>query len=321
MKLFRNLGRFALTVSVSLALSTSTSALEASAAQEASADEGLAYHAWHAANSQNLQEKAVELARAYLEKFPSGQYAAYLKSWLIVPKQQAFSAAIQAKDTDAMIKAGRELLAAEPENLAVRYSVAFNLRRFELAASPANFTHATEAVEFAEAAIKLIEAGKTIEGKFDKDASLALLYQVQALVANNAKKSKEAIDLYNRSNRADPGNLGIVANNLLALASLHREPYGAAVQAYQAFPEADRQAAEPTAEVKAALDLVYSTADPLIDSWARFVALTRARNVAAETREQVLASLKTVYGTRFAGDVSGLEPLIEKLQAEYAPRP
>lgn len=315
MKLFRALGRFALTVSMSLALSTQVPA------QEASAEEGLAYQAWHAANSQKMEEKAIELARAYLEKFPSGQYAAYLKTWLIVPKQQAFSGAIQAKDTDGMIKAGRELLAAEPENLAVLYSVAFNLRRFELAASPANFTHAAEAVEFADAAIKMIEAGKTIEGKFDKDASLALLYQIEALVANHAKKSKEAIDLFTRSNNSDPDNLGIVANNLLALASLYREPYGAAVQAYQAFPDADRQAAEPPAEVKAALNVVYATADPLIDAWARFVALARARNVAAETRDQVLASVKTVYGTRFAGDVSGLEPLIDKLQAEYAPKP
>lgn len=315
MKLFRTLGRFALTLAVSLVFSSPT------AAQEASAEEGLAYQAWHAANSQNMPEKAIELARAYLDKYPSGQYAAYLKSWLIVPKQQAFSAAIQAKDTAAMIKAGRELLAAEPENLAVVYSVAFNLRRFELAASPANFSHGAEAVEFADAAIKMIEAGKTIEGKFDKDASLALLYQIQALVANNGKKSKEAIDLFTRSNNSDPDNLGIVANNLLALASLYREPYGVAVQAYQAFPEADRQAAEPPAEVKAALNVVYATADPLIDAWARFVALARARNVAAETRDQVLASVKTVYSTRFAGDVSGLEPLIEKLQAEYAPKP
>lgn len=315
MKLFRTLGRFALTVVVSLAFSSPAPA------QEASAEEGLAYQAWHAANSQNLQDKAIEMARAYLEKYPAGQYAAYLKSWLIAPKRQAFTAAIQAKDTAAMLKAGREILAAEPENLGVLYSLAFNLRRFELAASPANFTHAAEAVEIAEAAIKMIEAGKTIEGKFDKDASLALLYQVQALVANNAKKSKEAIDLFTRSNNADPDNLGIVANNLLALASLYREPYGAAVQAYQAFPEADRQAAEPPAEVKAALNVVYATADPLIDAWARFVALARARNVAAETRDQVLASVKTVYGTRFGGDVSGLEPLIEKLQAEYAPKP
>jgi hypothetical protein len=65
---------------------------------------------------------------------------------------------------------------------------------------------------------------------------------------------------------------------------------------------------------------MYAAADPLIDAWTRFVALTRARNVAAETREQVLASVKTVYTTRYGGDASGLEPLIVKLEAEYATR-
>ena len=47
----------------------------------------------------------------------------------------------------------------------------------------------------------------------------------------------------------------------------------------------------------------------------------RARNVAAETRDQVFASVQTVYSTRYGGDMSGLAPLIEKLQAEYAPKP
>ena len=120
---------------------------------------------------------------------------------------------------------------------------------------------------------------------------------------------------------ADPGNAGIQGYNLLALASLQRVPYDEAAKAYQALPEADRQAAAPTDAVKAALDAMYAAADPLIDSWARFVALSRARNIAAETRDQVLAGLKSVYTTRFAGDVSGLEPLITKLQADYTPKP
>lgn len=315
MKSSRLVSRSALALAV-LLLSTPSSR-----AQEASADETVAYQAWYAANQQNMQAQAVEAARAYVAKFPNGQYAAFLKGWLLAPKLQAFNTAIEARNTADMIRAGREILEADPSNLAVPYYIAVNLRRLELAASPANFAHAIEAVEFSEAALKLIEAGKVIEGgKFDKDASVALLYQILALVANNSKKTKEAIDLYTRSTNADPDNLGIVAHNLLALASLYREPYGAAVQAYQAFPDADRQAAEPPAEVKAALSAVYSAADPLIDAWARFVALARARNVAAETREQVLASVKTVYSTRFSGDTSGLEPLIEKLQAEYAPK-
>jgi hypothetical protein len=290
-------------------------------AQEPSADETIAYQTWFGAKSQNMQDKAVEAAEAYLAKFPQGQYAAYLKSWLLTPKLQAFGAAVQAKKTDEMITLGREILKADPENLGVLYSLAFNLRRLELAASPSNYTHAKEAAEFAAGALKLVEAGKTIEGgTFSKNAVSSLLHQIQAMVAANAKDSEQAIALYRKSSAADPGNVGIVAYNLLALASLHKDAYDEAAKAYQALPEAGRQAAEPGADVKAALDKVYATADPLIDSWARFVALANARNVAAETRVRVLASLKTVYATRYAGDTSGLDPLVQKLQAEYSPQ-
>lgn len=315
MKLFQSFGRVALTLAVCLACTSPARA------QEASADETVLYQTWYAANSQSMQDKAVEAAQAYLAKFPAGQYAAYLKGWLLGPKMQAFGAAAQAKNTTEMIKVGREILKQDPDNLSIHYSIAFNLRRLELAASPANFTHGAEAREFAASAAKLMEEGKTIEGgNFNKNASLAIMYQIEAMVAANAKNSQDAIALYAKSSATDPGNVGVVAYNLLALASLHKDPYDAAVKAYQALPEADRQAAEPSPEVKAALEAVYATADPLIDSWARFVALTRARNVAAETRDQVLSSLQTVYNTRYAGDASGLEPLLQKLQAEYAPK-
>jgi tetratricopeptide (TPR) repeat protein len=315
MKSFHTFGRVALILAVCLVYTPSARA------QEASADETVLYQTWFGANSQGMQDKALEAAQAYLEKFPKGQYAAYLKNWLLGPKLQAFNAALQAKNTDEMIKVGRDILKADPENLSIHYGIAFNLRRLELAASPANFAHAKEAIEFSNSALKLIEAGKVIEGgKFNKDASTAILYQIQALVAVDAKNTEEAIALYTKSSASDPGNVGVLAYNLLALASLHKAPYDAAVGVYRAFPEADRQAAT-SPEVKAALDAVYAKADPLIDAWGRFVALTRARNVAAETREQVLGSLKTVYSTRYAGDVTGLEPLLTKLQAEYAPKP
>ena len=316
MKLFQSFGRFALILAMCLVYPSPA------LAQEASADETVLYQTWYAANSQNMQDKAIEAAQAYLAKFPNGQYAAYLKNWMQGPRLQAFGASVQAKNTEEMIKVGREILKGDPENLAVYHSLAFNLRRFELLASPQSFAHAKEAVEFSAEAIKLIEAGKTIPGgQFNKNATLAMLYQIQAVVAANAKDTEQAIGLYTKSLAADHGNVAIGTYNLLALASLHRGPYGAAVDAYQAFPEADRQAAEPSAAVKAARDTMNASADRLIDSWARFVALTRARNVAADTREQVLASVKAVYGSRYAGDTSGLEPLIEKLQAEYAPKP
>ena len=316
MKLFAHLGRFALVAALCLA------GASRSAAQELSPEETVAYQAWYAANAANAADKAIAAAQEYVTKFPAGKYNAYLKNWLLAPKLKAFDAALQARNTAELIKVGREILKDSPENLAVAYSLAFNLRRLELAANPANFAHAADAVEFSALSIRLIEAGQVIEGgRFNKNTSLAVMYQVQAMVANNAKKSQEAIDLYGKSTAADPLNVAIVANNLLSLASLYRDPYSAAVAAYQALPEADRNAAEPSAEVKAAQEKMFAAADPLIDSWARFVAIAKARNVAAETRDQVLASVQTVYSARYGGDTSGLAPLIDKLQAEYAPKP
>lgn len=316
MKSFPTFARLTLMLALSLALVTPAPA------QEASAEETVLYQTWFGANSANMAEKAAEAAKEYLTKFPKGQYAAYLNNWLMGPKLKAFDAALQAGKVDDLIKVGREILVDQPENLAVTYSLAFSLRRLEIAAATPSFAHAKEAVEFSQAAIKLIEAGKVIEGgRFNKNTSLAILYQIQALVAAKEGKTAEALALYGQSSAADPGNAGIQGYNLLALASLQRVPYDEAAKAYQALPEADRQAAAPTDAVKAALDAMYAAADPLIDSWARFVALSRARNIAAETRDQVLAGLKSVYTTRFAGDVSGLEPLITKLQADYTPKP
>lgn len=320
MKSLHSFGRSALVLGLCLVCTSPTQAQDASA-QNASAQEAVLYQTWYAANAQQMQEKAVEVAQAYLTQFPSGQYAAYLKGWLLQPKLKAFNEAMQAKDTAKLIQVGREILKLDPENLGVHYSLAFNLRRFELSASPASFAHAAEAVEFAASSIKLIEAGKTIgTGNFDKNAALANLYQIQAMVAANAKDTQKAIELYEKSLATDPGNNAIGTYNLLALASIHREPYGSAVNAYQALPEADRQATEPSAEVKTAREKMYESADSLINSWARFVALSRARGVAAETRDQVLASVQAVYKARYDGDTSGLEPLITKLMAEYAPK-
>ena len=136
----------------------------AARAQELSPDETVAYQSWYVANEANDQAKAIEAAQAYVAKFPSGKYVAYLKGWLLAPRLKAFDAAVQAKSVDEMLKLGREILKDRPDNLGVWYSVAFNLRRYELAAAPANFAHAAEAQEFAAESIKRIEDGQVIEG-------------------------------------------------------------------------------------------------------------------------------------------------------------
>jgi len=49
------------------------------AVQDAAKEEADAYKAWYDANAAKDYAKAIPLAKAYIEKFPNGQYAKYLK--------------------------------------------------------------------------------------------------------------------------------------------------------------------------------------------------------------------------------------------------
>src|SRR5512138_1893367 len=84
-------------------------------AQEVVQDEGSAYRAWHDASQKGDVDQAIEAAKAYLEKYPTGQYADFLKKWLADPalKMARLEAAIKAKRTSDMIAIGREILAAD----------------------------------------------------------------------------------------------------------------------------------------------------------------------------------------------------------------
>jgi hypothetical protein len=124
MKSVHPFSRFGLAFALAMGLVSGPNA----SAQEAGAEETVLYQTWFGANSQNMPEKAQEAAKAYLEKFPKGQYAAYLKNWLMGPKLQAFNTALQAKNIDEMVKVGRDILSADPENLGIHYAIASSSR-------------------------------------------------------------------------------------------------------------------------------------------------------------------------------------------------
>src|SRR6266481_1473524 len=127
------------------------------------------------------------LAGEYLAKFPSGQYAEFLKKWLGGARGALFNEAIKAKDMDAMLRVGKERLAESPDDLDYVMGMALNLRINELFANPPRDAHAAEVAELSERAIDLIEGGKLPTGadpaKWKKDDTLAWLYQNQAIVA------------------------------------------------------------------------------------------------------------------------------------------
>jgi len=290
------------------------------AAQEVVQDEGAFYRAFHEASQAGDTARALEAAKAYLEKFPSGQYAEFIKKWQDTARMTQLDVAIKEKRTADMIKVGEEILAKDPENLNVIYALAFNIRRNELLASPPVFQNAATAVDQAKRAIALIEAGKTLTGvaNFDKDATLAWLTQILAINESKNDNDAEAIRLYEKSTALAPNDPMIVARNTLGVVALRQGKYAELAKAYNALPEADRAAPEPTPEVKAAREALYLEADALIEAAAGFVAYGRTKGLPPATVDRVNQLLETVYKGRFPEDAT-LEGLKKILAGKGAP--
>jgi tetratricopeptide (TPR) repeat protein len=289
------------------------------AAQEVVQDEGAFYRAFHEASQAGDTARALEAAKAYLEKFPSGQYAEFIKKWQDTARMTQLDVAIKEKRTADMLKVGEEILAKDPENLNVIYALAFNVRRNELLAAPPVFQNAAAAVDLAKRAIALIEAGKTLTGvaSFDKDATLAWLTQILAIHEGKNGGMAEAIRLYEKSTALAP-NDPIVARNLLGVVALRQGKYADLAKAYNALPEADRAAPEPGPEVKAAREALNLEADALIEAAAGFVAYGRTKGLPPATVDRVNQMLETVYKGRFPEDAT-LEGLKKILAGKGAP--
>jgi hypothetical protein len=289
------------------------------AAQEPAADEAAAYSAFHAASQGTDTAAALAAAKAYLDKFPSGQYADAIKKWQDQARLTQLDAAIKDKRTADMITIGKEILAADAENLNVIYALAFNIRRNELLASPPVYTNADAAVELANKGIGLIEAGKTLTGvaSFDKGATLAWMTQILAINAGRGGNAADAIKLYEKSTAHAPSD-PLVGRNLLAVVTLRQSKYGEVAKAYNALPDADKTAAEPKPEVKAAKDALNDEADALIDAAAGFVAYGRSKGLPPATVDRVNQLLETVYKGRFPEDAT-LDGLKKILAAKGTP--
>jgi hypothetical protein len=109
------------------------------AAQEVVQDEGAAYRAWHDASQAGDNAKAMTAAKEYLEKYPTGQYADFIKKWFRLrvrspsghPQQTPSSSAANSDVTE-------NLRVYQPRSPSARTGT-----------TPPNYNHAADAVEFA----------------------------------------------------------------------------------------------------------------------------------------------------------------------------
>jgi tetratricopeptide (TPR) repeat protein len=259
--------------------------------------------------------KAIEMAEAYLEQFPDGQYAEFLTKWIAPERMNKLNEAIKAGKIDQMLELSNPILAGDPENLNVVYALANQIYRRELTAQPRSYAHAADAVKLSQKAIDLVESGKTLAGvqSFDKDATLAWLYQSLAIVEGKNGATDRAVEYYNKSTSLAPQDARIAGRNLLELLTWRQSSYAEAANAYNALPDEERTAAEPSPEVAAARAKVDAEADALIDVAASFVAFAEAQSLPQATRDKVYGVLETVYKSRNPDDAeaAGLQAVID----------
>jgi len=310
---------------VPLASAGTTASLRA-AQDPAEAD---AYKAWYDANAAKDYAKAMPLAKAYIEKFPTGKYAEYLKkTWIPSIRGYFYKQAADAKNVPEVIRIGKEVLAEDPDNLDYLLALVVQIRANELFATPPNYAHASEAADFSGHAIRLIEAGKAPAAAdpktpFNKGATLAYLHETMAKVnEGHAKSPDKALASYEKAAELDPAN----ASYFFHCGRIHNDKYAAAAQAYDAaqkkadaIPDAEKTAAEPKPEVKAAVDgakaalaEVNGQADAVIKCWARFLGLTAEKNTWGETRARILQAFTELYKYRHNNSTDGMDKLIDQ---------
>lgn len=289
--------------------------IQEAAKKEPSKEEADLYKAWYDVRNNDIP-KAVQLAKEYLEKYPQGNYAEYLKNkWLVTARGKLFNTAMTANNINEMTKIGREAIAVQDPNiLDYVYLLAYTIRDKELFSASQSFAHAAEVADFSKRAIDFIEAGKTPSvvpaDKWNQKVTLSWLYQNLAVIEVNNKNSDKALELFKKSGDLDPTN----PYNFLVCGSLYQAKYAAAVQEYQALPQEQRDNPDANPAAKAKLEQVNGHADKVIDCWARFVALAKPIEQYKAQVEKVEKVLGDLYKYRHPDSPDGLEKLIQQLK-------
>ena len=269
-------------------------------------DEGADYKAWYDANGAKDFEKAYDLAKAFVAKYPSSANTTYLKGWIPATRGQLFNTALGAKDVTKMLVYGNEALAEDATNVDYLYLLSVAIYNFEMAQN--NFGHSSEEIDFNQRLIKQIEAGK-VPANFAKDpnwkkeAFLGALYQQLGVIMDKKGDTEGAIVSYQKSAALDPKN----SYNYLQIGVLtYRTKYKTAADKLAAFPPEKRNAPEPDAEVKAVLDEVNKQTDVVIEAWAHYMA------VDAKPEASVKSGLTELYKFRHPDMPDGLQKLIDQ---------
>jgi hypothetical protein len=291
-------------------------ALSAPYAAAQDRDEKTVYAEFYAAYQAKDTKKAYDLAKEYLDKFPTGGNAAYMKTYRTKARATWFNEAHAAKNINDEIRVAKEEFAENGESWGYLYTLAIDIRQFEI--DSGNYGHAAEGGEYIQKVIALIEGGKAPkEITPDKAKPVqAYLVQTQAMIEGKSKNGDKAIELYKKASSLDPANGILNAQNYLAIGFIYQERYQAASQEFEKLPEdTKKNADDPT--TKAALDKINAQADLVLDAWARFLVLPDSAKW-EKVRPGVETTVKDLYKFRHDDKMDGYDEWLAKYKAGTA---
>jgi len=210
--------------------------------------------------------------------------------------------------------AGKEILAKEPENLKVLVDLGAN---GYLVAPLKNPTLTTDALAYAQKALQLLDAGKTLEDwqpLASKDVAVAYLnYTIGTLTLekdpSNALKNLIKAAQFETPLKKSPYTYAYIAG------AYETGPYAKLSEAYKACCSGK----DETPESKLALANINQIIDRMIDGYARAVALAGTDPKFAQPKTAWNESLTTWYKYRNADKTDGMNELVAGILSKPLP--
>ena len=276
------------------------------------------YERWRANINLN-QPAAFEAGREYVGKYPEDEYGERVRAWVDAyergaRKLQFESLLFREKKYATAFGVGRQVLAAEPDNLRTIINLA---SAGYLASNTGDASFNAETLEFARRATTLLEQGampsdwKPFTGR--PDALAYLNFITGELILKDAPA--ESVN-YFRKAIASEGALKqtpVIYSRLAAAYVASRyEPQSKEFESRFGGKEA-------TPESKAALEAINGTVDLIIDAYARAVALSGTEAQYGAARARWMQELTRFYKFRHEDSTNGIEAYIAGVVAKPLP--
>lgn len=295
---------FAVVLIAALMLGGTAVILAQAQAKDSEAD---LYTAWY--NEKDVCKKA-DIAKKYLEKYPKGQYAAYMQQSVTQCEFQQFAAAWQSHNSADLFSRAKQFLATPPEGveaITFLYWPALESRRLTMAR---DYNLAQDGRDFTQKAITEIEAGKMpamVQDKAKWEASeknkiLGLLYQNLGLIDAHDKLTDQAATELQKALSYDPTE----PYSAFQLGLLFQGKYDEDLKKYNALTD------KASADAKAQLEVIHKDADDAIDALGRFLALTEGKTEWTNQRTSVQNVLSEYWKTRHPDDPNGSQKAVDK---------